>query len=128
MGITFVRGELAKAGNLPFSEAVRIGDMVYLSGQLGLEPGKMVLVPGGIEPETVQMMENIGRTLAPLGLTFDHIFKCSVMLADMKQWSDFNKVYVKYFKPDRLPIRSAFGVSGLALDAAVEMECVAYAG
>lgn len=128
MAITFVRGALAKTANLPFSEAVRIDDVVYLSGQLGFEPGKMGVVPGGIEAETKQMMENIGRTLSDLGLSYDNIFKCSVMLADMKEWAAFNKVYVNYFKPDRLPTRSAFGVTALALGARVEMECTAYTG
>lgn len=128
MSITFVRSESTKAANLPFSDAVRIGDVVYLSGQLGFDPKKMALVPGGIEAETRQMMENIGRALREIGLSYDNIFKCSVMLADMGKWGDFNKVYVPYFKPERLPTRSAFGVNGLALGAQVEMECTAYAG
>jgi 2-iminobutanoate/2-iminopropanoate deaminase len=113
----------AKAMGLPFSMAVRVGDVLYLSGALGHLPGKMQLVPGGVEPETKQAMENIGRTLRAHGLTFDDVFKCTVMLADMSEWAAFNRVYVSYFKPDRLPARSAFGTSGLALGARVELEC-----
>lgn len=119
----FLSSHHTKAAGLPFSDAVRVGDILYLSGQLGNVPGKLELVPGGIEAETRQMMENIARVLNASGLGFDDIFKCTVMLADMKQWAAFNAVYRPYFKPDRLPARSAFGASGLALGAAVEMEC-----
>ena len=113
---------------LPFSDAVRAGDVFYLSGALGNEPGTMKLVPGGIEAETRQMFQNIARTLEQNSLSFDNIFKCSVMLADMTEWRAFNAVYLDYFKPDRLPARSAFGVSALALGARVEMECCAWTG
>ncbi len=116
-----------KAAGLPFSLAVRVGDVLYLSGALGNVPGKMQLVPGGIEAETRQTMENIGAVLKANGLSFDNVFKCTAMLADMKEWSAFNKVYVAYFNPDRLPARSAFGASGLALGARVELECWAHA-
>jgi reactive intermediate/imine deaminase len=123
----FYRSDATKAANLPFSDAVRVGEVLYLSGQLGALPGTMTLAGGGIAGETRQMMENIKAVLAARGLGFDDVFKCSVMLADMKQWPDFNKVYLEYFKPDRLPTRSAFGVNGLALGATVEMECWAHA-
>jgi enamine deaminase RidA (YjgF/YER057c/UK114 family) len=72
-------------------------------------------------------MDNIGAVLAAHGLGFDDVFKCTVMLADMSQWGEFNKVYVGYFKPDRRPARSAFGANGLALGAALEVECWAHA-
>jgi 2-iminobutanoate/2-iminopropanoate deaminase len=116
-----------RTAGLPFSEAVRVGDVFYLSGQIGNLPGKLELAPGGIETEARQMMENISRTLAALGRSFDDVFRCSVMLRDMEQWSAFNQVYVGYFNPDRLPARTAFGVAGLVLGAAVEMECWAAA-
>ncbi|MBU6445296.1 MAG: Rid family detoxifying hydrolase [Alphaproteobacteria bacterium] len=114
------------ATGLPFSQAVRVGDVLYLSGQIGNRPGTMELVEGGIEAEARQMMENIGAVLKANGLSFDDVFKCTVMLVDMSQWSAFNQVYVQYFKPGRLPARSAFGCNGLALGAAVEMECMAF--
>jgi len=118
----------AATAKLPFSQAVQVGDVLYLSGALGNKPGTREVVAGGIAAETRQTMENIGAVLEANGLTFDDVFKCTVMLADMAQWEDFNKVYVTYFKPDRLPARSAFGASGLALGAQVELECWAYAG
>jgi enamine deaminase RidA (YjgF/YER057c/UK114 family) len=88
----------------------------------------MNLVAGGIESETRQMFQNIARTLEQNGLSFDDVFKCTVMLADMNEWRAFNAVYLEYFKPDRLPARSAFGASGLALGARVELECWAWCG
>jgi len=115
-----------KAGGLPFSQAVRVDNVLYLSGQIGNKPGTMELVPGGIEAEARQTMENIGAVLKANGLSFDDVIKCTVMMADMKQWGAFNKIYVQYFKPDRLPARSAFGVNGLALGAALELECMAH--
>ena len=127
-GIAYIRSHGNRSANLPFSDAVKVGDFFYLSGALGNVPGKMEIVPGGIEAETRQTMQNIARTLEQNGLSFDNIFKCTVFLADMSQWPMFNKVYLEYFKPDRLPARSAFGVTALALGALVELECVAYAG
>lgn len=127
-GIEFIRSHGTKAAGLPFSDAVRVGDFFFLSGALGHVPGKAEVVPGGIEAETRQTMENIARMLEQNGLSFDNVFKCTVFLADMKLWPAFNKVYLEYFKQDRLPARSAFGVNGLALGALLEMECVAYAG
>lgn len=117
-----------RAAGLPFSEAVQVGDMLYLSGCLGNLPGTMQLVPGGIEAETRQAMENIRTVLEFNGLTFGHVVKCTVMLADMSKWQDFNKVYVTFFNPARLPARSAFGANGLALGAQVELECTAWTG
>jgi 2-iminobutanoate/2-iminopropanoate deaminase len=113
------------AGNasLPFSSAVRVGDMLYLSGQIGTDStGKVVA--GGIGPETRQTMENIRAVLESNGSSMDRVVKCLVMLADMDQWSAMNQVYVTYF-PRHRPARSAMGASGLALGAQVEIECLA---
>ena len=123
----YISSPAMKAAGLPFSAAVRVGEVLYLSGQLGNVPGKLELVPGGMEAETRQTMENIGAVLSANGLSFDDVFKCTVMLADMGEWAAFNRIYVGYFKPDRLPARSAFGAAGLALGARVELECWAYA-
>ena len=109
----------------PFSEAVRVGDMLYLSGQLGLDSTGR-LAPGGIQPETRQALDNIRGTLTRLGRSMDDVVKCSVMLADMGEWARMNEVYVTFF-PKHLPARSALGASGLALGAQVEIECLATA-
>ena len=128
MPVQYMRSPDAEAAGLPFSEAVRAGDVLYLSGALGNLPGELRLVPGGIAAETRQTMENIARTLAQNGLSFDDVFRCTVMLADMAEWPAFNGLYISYFAPDRLPARSAFGCSGLALGARVELECWAWMG
>lgn len=111
--------------NLPFSAAVRVGDTLYLSGQLGNKPGTVGLVEGGIQAETRQTMENIKMTVEKYGSTMDHVVKCTVFMADMAEWGAMNEVYVTFFKPDKVPARSALGASGLALDARVEIECIA---
>lgn len=124
----YINSQAAQALKLPFSQAVRVGDILYLSGALGNAPGKLEVVPGGIEPETRQTMENVSALLKENSLTFADVFKCTVMLADMAEWDTFNRIYVGYFEPGRLPARSAFGASGLALGARVELEFWAYAG
>jgi reactive intermediate/imine deaminase len=122
----FINAPAAQSAGLPFSQAVQVGNVLYLSGVLGNVPGKMELVSGGMKAEARQTMENIGAVLRENGLSFDDVFKCTIMLADMSKWSDFNEVYLRYFKPNRLPARSAFGANGLALGAQVEVECWAY--
>lgn len=124
----FVQSHGTRAMGLPFSDAVRVGDVLYLSGQMGIVPGHMELVPGGLEAETRQMMENIARVLNAANRSFDDVFKCTVMLSDISRWSAFNEIYLEYFKPGRLPARSAFGAAALALGGAVEMECWAWMG
>ena len=113
------------ANPLPFSEAVKVGDMLYLSGQIGMVDGK---VPEGIEAQTKATMGAIADVLKRTGRSMDDVVKCTVMLDDMADWPAFNKVYITYFKPGRLPARSAFGADGLALGAKLEVECMAYAG
>jgi reactive intermediate/imine deaminase len=111
---------------LPFSDAVRVGDVLYLSGQLGIgADGKL---PEGIEAQTKQALDNIGAVLKRAGLGYADVFHCTAMLKDMADWSAMNKVYVTYFPEGKRPARSAFGASGLALNALIELECQAYAG
>jgi 2-iminobutanoate/2-iminopropanoate deaminase len=119
----FINSDAAKAAKLPFSQAVRAGDTLYLSGAIGNIEGKMELAPGGIEAESRQMMANIAATLKQAGLGFEHVVKAVVYLADMAEWGAFNKVYVPYFQPGRYPARTAIGAHQLILGARVEMEC-----
>ena len=117
-------GVLPAEPALPFSDAVRVGDAVFLSGMIGLRPGTMELVPGGIEAEARQTMENIAATLGAHGLGMEDVVKCTVMLADIDEWAVFNAVYAEFFAAP-YPARSAFGADGLALGARVEVECIA---
>jgi 2-iminobutanoate/2-iminopropanoate deaminase len=107
----------------PFSEAVRVGNIVFLSGELGTDSTGR-LVPGGIGAETRQTLENIKGKLARLGLTMDNVVKCTAMLADINEWGAMNAVYRTYF-PGPKPARSAFGTSGLVRGARMELECIA---
>ena len=118
--VEYLSGERARP--LPFSDAVRVGHMLYLSGQIGTD-STFALVPGGVRAESKQTMENVRRVLERHGSSLDRVVKCTVMLADMSEWGAFNEVYVGYFRKERLPARSALGVNGLALGARVEVEC-----
>lgn len=106
------------------SEFVRVGNILYLSGKLGTDSTNK-LATGGIGPETKQTLENIKTVLEKNGSSMDNVIKCTVMLADIKEWADMNAVYVTFFKKERLPARSAFGTSGLVNNARVEIECMA---
>jgi 2-iminobutanoate/2-iminopropanoate deaminase len=112
---------------LPFSDAVRVGDLLFLSGQVGNAPGTDELVPGGIATETRQTMDNIRAALERHGSSLDRVVKCTVFMADISEWSAMNEVYATYF-PGPKPARSAAGANGLALGARVEIECIALVG
>jgi len=109
---------------LPFSDAVKVGNMLYLSGKIGNLPGTAQLAEGGIAGETRQTMENIKAALEKYGSSLDEVVKCTVFLADIAEWGAMNEVYRTYF-PTNPPARSALGTSGLALGARVEIECLA---
>jgi reactive intermediate/imine deaminase len=110
---------------LPFSQSVRVGNTIYLSGMIGAEG--TALVPGGIQAETRRTLEQIRTALARHGAGMNDVVKCTVFLADMAEWAAMNEVYVTFF-PRHRPARSAVGVNGLALNARVEIECVAVTG
>jgi 2-iminobutanoate/2-iminopropanoate deaminase len=109
--------------DLPFSAAVRVGNLLFLSGQIGIVPGTRDLADGGIQGETRQTMDNIKKTLEDFGSSIDKVVKCTVFLADMAEWGAMNEVYRTYF--ENPPARSALGASGLALGSRVEIECIA---
>lgn len=112
--------ERTKTYDLPFSDAVRVGKMLYLSGKIGRVPGEHE----GIEAESRVALERIREVLEANGSSFEQVVKVTVMLADMEEWAAFNEVYVEYFPKNR-PARSAFAASGLAVDSRVEIECIA---
>ena len=120
---TFMSSELTIANEFPFSDAVLAGNTLYLSGMVGTNEGGE-LVKGGIEEETHSIFRQLKSRLGALNLSLSNVVKCLEMLDDIDEWGDFNKVYMSYFKPP-YPARSALGADGLALGAAVEMECIA---
>lgn len=123
----YLTSETTASMNLPFSDAVRVGHLLFLSGQIGNIPGTTDLAPGGIQGEARQTMENIKAVLEANGSSMDRVFKATVMLADIAEWPAFNEVYVTYFPGDK-PARSAFAGSGLAFGARCEVEVIATVG
>lgn len=125
--VEFLNPPGAAGSGYPFSQAVRAGDTLYLSGQIGIDPETGKLVPGGIEAEAKQTLKNVADALTTHGHSLKDVVKCTVMLADIGEWGRFNDVYKTFFQPP-YPARSAFAGSGLALGARVEVECIAYVG
>jgi 2-iminobutanoate/2-iminopropanoate deaminase len=114
------------SGTAPLSSVVRVGDLVFVSGQLGFSPGTRDLAPGGIGPETRVALEGVAANLAKVGLTMDDVVKCSVFLADMADFAAMNEVYAKAFPKDP-PARTTVAVAGLFKGARTEIECIAAA-
>ncbi len=113
--------------HFPFSAAVRVGNMLYMSGQVGNIPGQNTVVPGGIESETHQIMKNIKATAEKYGSSIDEIVKCTVFIDNMEEWGALSAIYRGYFG-DNPPARSALGADGLAIGALAEIECIATIG
>ncbi len=110
----------------PYAVAVRAADTVYVSGQLGVgADGKL---PEDFDTQASNVMNNVASALHSAGLSMDAVAQCTVMIVDMAHWASFNKIYVAAFKPDRLPARSAMAVTALPMNAALEVDCKAYAG
>ena len=110
--------------DLPFSDGVRVGNVFYTAGEIGDAHGSDKVVSGGIVPESRQALENIKTTLKANGYALTDVVKCTVFLADIKEWPAFNEVYKEYFKKP-YPARSAFGGTELAWNARMEIECIA---
>lgn len=109
----------------PFSPGVRVGNIIFVSGTLGTKPDG-TLVPGGIVPETRQLLENIKRILASADVGMDRLVKCTVFMADLAEWPAMNDVYRSYFNNGNYPARAAVQAT-LLFGARVEMECAAAA-
>ena len=118
----FDQGPMAGKG-YPFSESVRVGNILFVSGQVGVDENNE-LAEGGIAGETRQIMSNIRGALERRGLDFSDVVKCTVFLADVAEWGEFNTIYTSYFESP-YPARSAVGANGLALGARLEVECIA---
>ena len=122
--IEYINSETHLSKDYPFSQATQVNGILYLSGQIGTDAqGK--IVAGGIEAETQQTLRNIQALLESMDLSLENVFKCTCMLADIAEWTAMSKAYKSFFPPNKLPARSAFAGSGLALGARVEIECLA---
>ena len=116
--------EKAPAAIGPYSQAIEANGMVFLSGQLPVDPATGEFAPGGVAEQTAQCFENIKSVLAAAGLTTANIVKTTVFLADMSLFAEMNAVYATYFDGD-FPARSAFAVKALPKGALVEIESIA---
>jgi len=111
----------------PYSQAVRVGEFVFTSGQVGLDPATGVLVEGGIQAQTARVLENLKAVLAAAGLPLAQVVKTTVFLKDMADFAAMNEVYARYLAPPGVvaPARSTVAVGGLPKDALVEIEVIA---
>ena len=121
---TFTTGVLPES--LPFCSAVRTGQAVYVSGNIGNRAGALKLVEGGIAAETRQALEHMEKALEAAGSSKERVVKCLVFLADMADFQAMNEAYVAFFGAHR-PARSTVAVAGLAIDVKIEIECIALA-
>ncbi len=122
-----IRTAAARPSKAPLSQAIAAGGFVFCSGQLPVDPQTGKIVEGGIEEQTRQVLKNLSAVLEAAGCSFDHVVKCTVMISDMNDFSGMNKVYAEFFKTPA-PARATFAASGLALNAKVEIECIAVLG
>ena len=125
--VEYFRSDAFKEKNLPLSEAVRVGNLVFVSGNLGIDFSKkeLALVPGGIVAETKQTMANIEKALITSGSSLDKLIKCTVYLSNMDEWPELNKIWPSFFK-ENFPTRTAIEVGRLWRGAAVEITCTGY--
>ena len=110
--------------DLPFSKVVEANGFVFLAGQIGDASGSHGPVPGGIEAETRQMLENVGALLRAVGLDYGDVVRCTVYIVDIGEFYTMNQVYREYFTGD-LPARATVQVGGLAVGARIEIEVTA---
>ncbi len=109
---------------LPFSEAVKVGKLLIMSGQIAISPESGKLVTGGFADEVTQVMDNIKAVLQRHQYGVQDVVKCTVILTDLSKFKEFNEIYATYFKSS-YPARTAFAAQSLALGAQVEVECMA---
>lgn len=122
-GIIFHKPENPARASAPFSEAVQVGNLFFLAGQIGMDRTKGQLAEGGIQGETEQAIKNIEGVLKFHGLSLDNVVKCTVILKDINDFAAFNAIYVKYFK--KKPARTTYAAAGLAAGAQIEIDVIA---
>jgi 2-iminobutanoate/2-iminopropanoate deaminase len=120
-----IAAEAAPAAIGPYSQAIRVGDVVYLAGQIGLDPTSGNLVEGGIEAQTKQALDNLGAVLKEAGMDYDNVVRATVFLSDLSNFQTMNDVYREYFKSDHPPARSTVQVVAIPRGALVEIDFIA---
>ena len=109
----------------PYNQAVLSNGVLYISGQIPLDPASMELVEGDLKKETVQVMENLKAILEAAGMTFDQVVKSSIFLKDMNNFAQINKVYGSYFNEDAAPARETVEVANLPKFVNIEISMIA---
>ncbi|MBR9855667.1 MAG: RidA family protein [Algicola sp.] len=121
--LIFHKSHESKKQNSPFSDAVQAGNMYFLAGQIGMDHGTRTLVEGGVQKETKQAIENIKAVLEQHNMTLDNVVKCTVILADIKDFAAFNEIYTQYFT--KKPARTTFAAKDIAANGQVEIDVIA---
>jgi len=121
----YYRSPSTAAANLPFSDAARVGRLLYVNNQIGNEPGVAHVVSGGLAAELGQAMKNVRTIVAANGLDMGDVFKCTISLSDMSKWAELNRLWPSYFPAGHLPVRNVIGVTALPLGGEVAVECTA---
>ncbi len=121
--IDFIQSNIERRQTAPFSEAVRIGDILFLTGQVGFNNDSLKIASGGIKAEATQALENIKAVLEANGSDLEHVAKCTVILTDRSDFAEFNEVFRSYF-PEKKPARTTF-VADLVIDAKIEIDVIA---
>ena len=120
-----IKAEGAPAAIGPYSQAIQVGDVVYLAGQIGMDPESGELVEGGIEAQTKQALDNLGAVLKEAGMDYDNVVRATVFLSDLNHFQAMNGVYKEYFKSDHPPARSTVQVVAIPRGALVEIDFIA---
>jgi 2-iminobutanoate/2-iminopropanoate deaminase len=126
-GKTAIATKEAPAAIGPYSQAIRVGDMLFTSGQVGLDPVTGQMVAGGVAEQTTRVLENLKAVLGKAGLDMTHVVKTTVFLKNMSDFAAMNAIYATFLAPEGTvaPARSTVAVAGLPKDALVEIEVIA---
>ena len=125
MSLTEITTDLAPKSGSPLSQAIRFGDLLFASGQVGASPENGEMVTGGIREQTVRVMNNLKAVLEAGGSSLGDVLKTTCFLTNMDDFAVFNEIYASYFPNDRRPARTCIGVTGLARKAMVEIDLLA---
>ena len=123
---TIIHTETAPAAIGPYSQVTVFSDLVFVSGQIPLDPKTMVFVEGGIKEQTLQVMTNLKAVLEASGASLDSVLKTTCLLSDMADFAAFNEVYAEFFGAEDAPARACFAAAALPKGALVEVEAVAF--
>ena len=121
--LIFHKSHEPKKQNAPYSDAVQAGNMFFLSGQIGMDHTTRTLVKGGVQPQTEQAIKNIEEVLKQHGMTLENVVKCTVILANIEDFSAFNDIYTRFFT--NKPARTTFAAKGIAANSSIEIDVIA---